>query len=203
MPGVYEVALQGFFAQRVTVRPGQVPAATTTTTPAPVPASTKVLGAGDLAGVTLGLDEAAALAQLTQRFGQPSFDEQHQGSCGSERLVGWGSLMVALRDPAGGSRRVFVSYVYSAPHAGVSEGPTDLRTASGVGPGSSLAELQAREPGAVFVTDQVGYAATTWYAAKGSRLGGRVSDDVSAADVTVVEIASSSDAVPGSTYPGC
>jgi hypothetical protein len=67
----------------------------------------------------------------------------------------------------------------------------------------SDAELQARDPDVVFVADQVGYSATTWYSATGSRLGGRLSDDVSAADVTVVEIASSIAAGDGATYPGC
>jgi len=98
---------------------------------------------------------------------------------------------------------VFADYVYSAAHAGTAVGPTDLRTSNGVGPGASLAELVARDPSVVFVTDQVGYAATTWYATQGSRLAGRLSDDVSAADVTVVEIASSIDAGDTATYPGC
>jgi hypothetical protein len=93
--------------------------------------------------------------------------------------------------------------VYSAPHAGVTEGPTDLRTPSGVGPGSSLAELEALEPRVVFLTDQVGYAATTWYVQPGARLAGRLSDDVSAPDATVVEVASSAATSGESTYPGC
>ncbi len=222
-PGVYEVSLQGFFAQRLTVRAGELRPTSTTTTPAPAPANSKLLGAADLAGIAFGLDEQTAFAQLTQRFGKPAFDEQHNSTCGATRLVGWGSLMVAFRDPAAvetsgariagtgasgsgaglaPSRRVFTDYVYSAAHAGTAEGPTDLRTASGVGPGSSLAELQARDPGVVFVTDQVGYSATTWYSAPGSRLAGRLSDDVSASDVTVVEIASIA-AGDGATYPGC
>lgn len=205
--GTYEVALQGFFTQRVRVRTSESIPASTTTEPRAVPDASKLLGVRDLAGVAFGLDEVSALPGLTKRFGKPSFDDVRTGPCGAERLVGWGSLMVTFRDPsvagAGPGRREFTAYVYSAPHAGVTEGPMDLRTASGVAPGSSLAELEAREPGVVFVTDQVGYAATTWYAATGSRLAGRISDDVSAAGVTVVEIASSLASRGAPTYPGC
>lgn len=205
--GTYEVALQGFFTQRVTVRTSVSTPASTTTEPRPVPDPSKLLGVSDLAGVAFGLDEVSARRGLIQRFGKPSFDELHTGSCGAERLVGWGSLMVTFRDSpvagAGLGRRELAAYVYSAPHAGVTEGPMDLRTASGVAPGSSLGELKAREPGVVFVTDQVGYAATTWYTATGSRLAGRISDDVSAAGVTVVEIASSLASRDAPTYPGC
>ncbi len=209
-PGDYEVVLQNLFTQRITVRAGQAAPASSTTAPAQAPAATRLLGASDLAGVAFGLDEVAAMSGLTSRFGKPSFDEVHKGTCGDERLAGWGSLSVTFRDTGGGTgatggagRRTFVGYVYSAPHARVTDGPRDLRTTSGLAPGASVADMQAREPGVVFVTDQVGYAATTWYASPGSRLGGRISDDVSAEGVTVIEIAASAASSGAATYAPC
>ncbi len=208
--GRYTVVLDGFFGRDLVVdddAPRAVPTVVTVipgpTSPDATSGDPRVLGEQDLAGVAFGTDETVAMARLTARFGRPSFDEMHTGRCGVERLAGWGDLLVVLRAPAAGAgangAKVFVAYRYSAPHAGTNEGPLGLATVSGLEPGMTIAQLRAREPRAVFVTDVDSTVLASWYASPGGRLAGRLSDDVTAADPAVVEVASSLSTLPAAT----
>lgn len=200
-PGRFTVVLDGFFRRALVVQGagGPVGTAPAATLAAATPADQRVLGERDLAGVAFGTDEATALARLRARFGPPSFDELHPSRCGEERLAGWGDLLVVLRATSAGGPKVFVGYHYSAPHAGTTEGPRGLATASGLEPGMSLAELRAAEPRATFVTDPDSLVLASWNAAPGARLAGRLSDDVTAGEVAVVELASSLSTLPTPT----
>lgn len=198
--GAYAVVLGDVFRRDlIVVDASPAPstlASTTRVALAPAPttaadATRRVLGERDLAGVAFGTEERDAMARLTARFGPPTFDESHRSACGVQRLAGWGDLVVTFRTIDPGRDKVFVVYRYGAPHAGTQEGPVGLQTASGLEPGMSLDELQAREPAVVFVTDADGPALASWYAGPGRRLAGRLNDDVTAPSVGVVEIASS------------
>lgn len=202
--GEYEVALPGVFAQRVTVtEPAVVDPTSTVLVDRGTPAD-RVLGERDLAGVAFGAPEAEAVARLAARFGRPDFDDVEATDCGEQRTVGWGSLVTTYRaDPRAGGGKVFSGFTYHAPRAASVGGPAELRTTNGLPAGASLAELRSVETSAVFATEQVGYAVTTWFAAPGSRLAGRLSDDVSAPDVAVTEVSSSIGSQDRPTYPGC
>ncbi len=206
-PGEYEVGLNGLFEQPVVILAADsvAPSATTTAPDRGEPAR-RVLGEGDLAGVAFGRPEGEAIDALRARFGVPSFDDVENTECGPQRSVGWGSLVTTYRvDRRVGAapERVFVGYTYHAPRAVMDEGPQGLRTAGGVAAGMSIAEVRALEPSIVFTTEQVGYALTTWYASEGSRLAGRLSDDVSSPHASVSEIASSLATPDRATYPEC
>jgi hypothetical protein len=203
--GDYEVGLPGLFAQRVAVRAMPVPPTSTTAPERGAPAD-RVLGERDLAGVLFGTPENEAIAALTARFGRPSFDDRDNTVCGEQRSVGWGSLITTYRtDPRrpGEPGRVLTGYTYHAARAALTDGPVGLRTASGLPPGAPVAVLRAVEPSVIFRTDQLGYAVTTWFATAGSRLAGRLSDDISAPDSSVTEISSSIAGQEPATYPGC
>jgi hypothetical protein len=203
--GDYEVGLPGLFAQRVVVRAGSVPPTSTAAPDRGAPAD-RVLGERDLAGVLFGTPETEAIAALTARFGRPSSDDRDATVCGEQRTVGWGSLLSVYRaDPRlpRAPGRVLAGYTSYAPRAAMTDGPAGLRTTSGLPVGAPVAALRAIEPSAVFRTEQLGYAVSTWFAAAGSRLAGRLSDDVSAPDASVTEISSSIAGQEPATYPGC
>lgn len=128
-------------------------APTTTTTPATTLAAGDplVLIPGGFQTVPFGVEPDVAIGRVALAFGEPTDDtgwlpSQDLGPCPGEfvRLVSWGELSVLFTDEvtpfAVPGARHFTSWLYTGPAA-----PTDagLRTATGIGLGSSRADLEA------------------------------------------------------------
>jgi hypothetical protein len=131
-------------------------AATDPTTPATsaVPAADITLSSNGLGIVDLGADPEAAIAAVSADLGAPTFDTGwvDAGNCpGTEyREVAWDALTLQFNDaadataPDGG--RHFFGYSYGGGDAG-------LTTAEGIGPGATVADLEAAYGTALSIED--------------------------------------------------
>ncbi len=156
-------------ADRPAVTSTSAAATTTVTTASSAPASSAAVvlkpdGLGDLA---FGAGEAEARTALTKALGPPTFDESlpaESCSTGATRRVSWGDLTVLL-GPGPGGGLTMVGWTY-----GTSEPPPTpaLKTAEGIGVGSTLAQLRAAYGDRVVVSEDTA-AGVVRFTVQGSR----------------------------------
>jgi hypothetical protein len=144
--------------------PPSAPTASSVPAGSPAVVVLKPDGIGDLA---FGTGEAAARAALTKALGPPTFDESLPAeacSTGATRRVSWGDLTVLL-GPGSGGGLTMVGWTY-----GTSEPPASpaLRTAEGIGVGSTVAQLRAVYGDGVEVTEDSA-AGVVRFSVQGSR----------------------------------
>jgi hypothetical protein len=131
------------------------PPPTTTTVPPPLP--DLELSQDGLGDVAFGLSPDEVVAEMAGRFGDPDHDTDWipaepnaYGSCPGEtmRAIAWGSLAAIFVDDGtsdlGGYFYTYTyGYDYSENTGGVDPRGLDLRTAEGVGLGTTVADLRA------------------------------------------------------------
>ncbi len=131
-----------------TLPPTTTTAASTTTVAAGTPL---VLIPGGFQTVPFGVEPDVAIARVALAFGEPTQDTgwtpaQDLGPCPGEfvRLVSWGELSVLFSDEvspfAVPGARHFTAWLYTGP---ATPGDQGLRTGTGIGLGSTRAELEA------------------------------------------------------------
>ncbi len=135
------------------IAPTTLPPTTTTVAPTTTAAAgtPMVLIPGGFQTVPFGVEPDVAIGRVALAFGEPTADtgwipSQDLGPCPGEfvRLVSWGELSVLFTDEvtpfAVPGARHFTSWLYTGPAAPDDEG---LRTAAGIGLGSSRGDLDA------------------------------------------------------------
>jgi hypothetical protein len=131
------------------------PLPTTTTVPPPLP--DLELSRDGLGDVAFGLSPDEVIAEMAGRFGAPDHDTDWipaepnaYGSCPGEtmRAISWGSLAaIFVDDGTSDLGGYFYTYTYGYDYAentgGVDPRGLDLRTAEGVGLGTTVSDLRA------------------------------------------------------------
>lgn len=138
------------------------------TTSAPAPeVRPLVLRPDGLGLVVLGGEAESSITQLTNQLGVPNEDSGWVASSTSPfglcpgaqvRGVSWGPLRVMFTDPGDGAPATSFSYLYAAPaDAAASSSPAaGLTTDTGIGLGSSVAEVRAAYPELLLFEDEYG-----------------------------------------------
>ncbi len=169
--------------------PTSTPSTSPTTAPAPgVPSL--VLRPDGLGDIPLGTEAESAISRLTGILGTPTSDsgwvpafDSPFGVCPGDEVrgVGWSGLLLLFADDTlvtSGQRHLFF-YVY-----GPQAAPAGLRTETGVGLGSTAAELRAAHPEvAIFEDDLLGMAA---FAVGEAGLGGTLTSTNADGAVTTI-----------------
>jgi len=129
----------------------------TTTTTVPPPLATLELGADGLGDVVFGLSPDDVITDITALYGSPDHDsdwipsaDNIYGACPGDtmRAIGWGSLLTVFIDDRtsdlGGWFYTWTyGYDYSTNTGGTDPRELSLRTADGIGLGTTISDLEA------------------------------------------------------------
>jgi len=171
-----------------------------TTTTVPPPLATLELGADGLGDVPFGLSPDDVITDITALYGSPDHDSEWipsgdniYGTCPGERMraIGWGSLLTVFIDDGtsnlGGWFYTWTyGFDYSTNTGGIDPRELSLRTADGIGLGSTIVELEAAWGADLAITGDV--ELDTWsFISEANGLRGLLSGGTAEDTVTLLE----------------